>query len=419
MRLPVLMLVILYCVAFAIDYYILCDIRDRGRGRHRRPLFPFSFYRTSAPWLWIYFSIACLILLTVAICLPRREASSLQPVLWMLYIFLTIYVGKLGYMIGSLIGRIPRLWHSHRWKTRKWVGIPLAVLFVFTFVWGATIGRRHIDVNEVEITSPLIPSSFNGYRIVQFSDAHVDTWGKDTTLMSEIVEGINAMHPDLIVFTGDIVSRRTSELYPFVSVFSRLKATDGVYSILGNHDYGDYFSWPSEESKKANVKEMISLQRKMGWHLLNNEADTIRRGDEYIIIAGVENWGEPPFKQYGDLSKALPQGTDYKDTFVILLSHNPAHWHEVVRYNRDIDLTLSGHTHAMQCQFSLGNIRWSPSQWRYPEWSGLYSYDSSEHLSQLYVNIGVGEVGIPSRLGTAFPEVTIFTLKKAGKITGK
>lgn len=415
MRLPVVILAVVYLVALAIDYYILCDLRYRGVGKSRRPLFPYRRYRFTAPWLQIYFSVACLAFLTVAISLPRRDGSSLHPIMWMLYLFLTVYAGKLGYIIGSAVGRIPQIWRSRRRDTRRWLGISLAALFVFTLTWGALIGRRHIDVKEVEINSPLLPSNFEGYRIVQFSDAHVDTWGNDTTFIAELVDGINALHPDMIVFTGDIVSRRTSEIYPFIKTFSRLKAPDGVYSILGNHDYGDYFNWPSEAAHKANVDEMIRIQKSMGWHLLNNSNDTIRRGDQYIVIAGVENWGEPPFKQYGSLTKALPEKSSNRDTFIMLLSHNPAHWHEIVRYNNDVDLTLSGHTHAMQCQFSIGNSRWSPSQWRYPEWSGLYSFGTnSGHLSQLYVNIGSGEVAMPSRIGTAFPEVTILTLRRSG-----
>lgn len=416
MRLPVVMLIVLYLVAIAIDYYILCDIRYRGYGKERRKMFPFSKFWKSPQWIWVYLSVGCIALLTVAISLPRRDNSSLQPVMWLLYSFLTIYAGKLGYIIGSAIGRIPRLWRSRRRDTRLWIGLPLAILCVFTLSWGTLVGRRHIEVKEIKIDSPNLPRSFNGYRIVQFSDAHVDTWGTDTTFVSELVAGINALKPDLIVFTGDIVSRRTSELYPFVKIFSRLKAADGVYSVLGNHDYGDYFNWSSEQQKSANIQEMVELQRKMGWKLLNNNLDTIRRGNEFIVITGVENWGEPPFKQYGDLGKALPESPDNKDTFILLLSHNPAHWHEIVRRNGDIDLTLSGHTHAMQCQFSIGDRRWSPARWRYPEWSGLYSSElPSGHLSQLYVNIGAGEVAMPSRIGTAFPEITILTLNRVTK----
>lgn len=414
MRLPVVTLIVVYLIALAIDWYILCDLRYRGNGKPRRKMLPFRLHWHSAPWIQVYLTVLCLAFLTVTILLPRRDGSSLHPVMWMLYLFLTVYAGKLGYVIGSAIGRIPCIWRSRRRDTRRWLGISLAALCVFTLVWGALIGRRHIDVREVEIESPVLPSNFDGYRIVQFSDAHVDTWGNDTTFVAELVDGINALHPDMIVFTGDIVSRRTSEIYPFIKVFSRLKAPDGVYSILGNHDYGDYFNWSSEAEHQANTDELIHIEESMGWKMLNNSCDTIRRGDQYIIMAGVENWGEPPFKQYGELAKAVPDTPSNRNTFIVLLSHNPAHWHEIVRYNHDIDLTLSGHTHAMQCQFSLGGHRWSPSQWRYPEWSGLYSFGKpSEHLSQLYVNIGCGEVAMPSRIGTAFPEVTILTLRQS------
>lgn len=412
MRLPVIMLIVLYVIALLIDFYILSDIRYSGREKNRKPLFPFREYYKTAPWLWIYSSVACLTLLTVAICLPRRDGASLHPIMWMLFIFLAIYIAKLGYLIGSLLGRIPRLWRGRRFDTRLWIGLPLAILLAFTFFWGAFYTRRHIEINEVTIDSSDLPKAFDGYKIVQFSDTHVDTWGNDTSFISKLVKTINEQNPDLIVFTGDIVSRQTSELIPFVEVFKKLKAKDGVYSILGNHDYGDYLHWPSDEAKAASLEELKLLQQQMGWKMLNNSLDTIRRGNEYIVIAGVENWGEPPFKQYGDLQSALPKESENPEDFVILLSHNPMHWHEEVSKNDAIDLTLSGHTHAMQTQLSLGNWRWSPSQWRYPEWSGLYKAKTpSGKDTELYVNIGAGEVGVPARFGTSYPEVTVFTLK--------
>ena len=412
MRLPVIMLIVLYVVAIAIDYYILCDIRYRGNNKPKREMFPFRDYMFTPSWLWIYFTILCLALLTVAISLPRTEGVSISPIATMLFIFITIYLGKLGYIIGSAIGRVPGLWRGRRRDTRLWLGLSFSFLFVFTLLWGFFVARRHLEVKEVTVNSPILPKNFDGYRIVQFSDLHTDTWGEDTVFISQLVDCINSLHPDMIVFTGDIVSRRTSEIYPFVDILSRLKAPDGVYSILGNHDYGDYFHWPSMTAKQANIDELKEIQHTMGWKMLNNERDTIRRGNEFFVIAGVENWGEPPFKQYGDLSKALPDSASNKDTFILLLSHNPMHWHESVRYNPGVDMTLSGHTHAMQTQFSIGDMRWSPAKWRYPEWSGLYSHPNGKgHNSLLYVNTGAGEVGMPARIGTAFPEVTLITLK--------
>lgn len=413
MRLPVVILIAVYVLAIAVDLCILADFRWRP-GKSRRRLLPFRRFRFSAPWLYIFFSIACLALFTVAVSLPRRDDASLQPVWWMLYIFLTLFAGKIGYLIGSAVGRVPQIWRSRRRDTRMWLGLPLCFLCVFTLVWGALIGRRHIEIKEVSVSSPDLPAAFDGYRIVQFSDAHVDTWGEDTTFVARMVERINALRPDMIVFTGDIVSRRTSEILPFIQVLSRLNAPDGVYSVLGNHDYGDYYDWPSETMHRDNIQWMKRIQTSgLGWKLLDNTSDVIRHGTDSIRIIGVENWGEPPFRQYGDLAKARAGASP--EEFVILLSHNPMHWHEVTSRDEEIDLTLSGHTHAMQCQFSLGNLRWSPSQWRYPEWSGLYSARTQGgRLSQLYVNIGSGEVAMPARIGTAFPEITLITLRRGG-----
>lgn len=412
MRLPVPMLLMLYLLPVLIDWYILADLRHSKHRETTEPLFPFRENFSKAPWIYIYTGVACLALLTVAVSLPRREGASLQPVWWLLYIFLTIYVGKLGYILGSLAGRIPQIWRAKRADTRMWLGLPLALLCVFTLVWGAVVGRRHIDVRQVTVESPDIPPTFDGYRIVQFSDTHVDTWGDDTTFVAELVDRINSLNPDLIVFTGDIVSRRTAEIRPFVKPFSRLRATDGIYSILGNHDYGDYYEWPSDKAKQESLDELIHIQEGFGWIMLNNASATIRSGSDSIVLIGVENWGEPPFPRYGDLGKATGGSRD-PDAFKILLSHNPMHWHSEVRRDNDIDLTLSGHTHAMQCLFSLGDYRFSPAQWRYPEWSGLYSSPAPEgKLSQLYVNIGAGEVAMPSRIGTAFPEITVITLRR-------
>lgn len=416
MRLPHVIIIVLYLLSILMDWYILSDIRYRRNRNEKKPLFPFLENCYKAPWIYIYSTLLCLALLTVAITLPRRGGTSLQPVWWLLYTFLSIYIGKLGYILGSLFGRIPQIWKGKRADTRLWLALPLALLSIFTLTWGATVGRRHIEVKQVTVESPDVPESFDGYRIVQFSDAHVDTWDNDTTFVSELVGRINSLNPDLIVFTGDMVSRRTSEFYPFAKVFSRLKATDGVYSILGNHDYGDYYNWSSDKAKADNLQELINLETDCGWTMLNNESTTIRSGSDSIVLIGVENWGEPPFSTYGDLTKAMANDKPMADAFKILLSHNPMHWHNEVSRNSDIDLTLSGHTHAMQCQFSIGSNRFSPSQWKYPEWSGLYSAKTPEgKLSQLYVNIGTGEVAMPSRIGTAFPEITVITLKRSNR----
>lgn len=272
--------------------------------------------------------------------------------------------------------------------------------------WGALFNRFALDVKPVEVTIPNLPESFNDYKIVQISDLHVGTFNTNTAYVEKVVNEINSLNPDLIVFTGDIVNRKTSELMPFIPILSRLHAKDGVISILGNHDYGDYASWKTEAAKQSNLQLMIDSQKRMGWKLLLNETEMINRGTDSIAIIGVENIGDPPFHSYGDLNKAYPTLDD--SVTKILLSHNPAHWQADIRGNKDVNipLTLSGHTHAMQ--FSMGKI--SPARLRYKYWGGLYD-DKGVTDNRLYVNIGVGTIGFPARIG-ATPEVTLITLKK-------
>jgi hypothetical protein len=284
--------------------------------------------------------------------------------------------------------------------------------------WGAAITRRQIDVVNVEISSPRLPAAFDGYRMVQISDLHVGTWGEDTSFVAELVDSVNAQHPDIILFTGDIVNRESTELAPFLNTLARLHAPDGVYSILGNHDYGDYVDWPSAADKRDNLQLLKNWQRQIGWKLLNNQRTQIVHDNDTIQLIGVENWGEPPFHQYGHLIDAYPLSTDSlqhlnDDRFKILLTHNPEHWRQEVRRISNIDLSLSGHTHAMQFELKFGNWRWSPSAWKYDQWGGLYDYINAKgEKLQIYVNIGAGEVGIPSRIG-ATPELTVITLRKA------
>ena len=266
------------------------------------------------------------------------------------------------------------------------------------------VTRNSIKVNEVAVSFPELPLQFNGYRIVQISDMHVGSFGNDTTFVSKVVNTINDLHPDLILFTGDIVNRESDELIPFVNTLSRLNAPDGVISVLGNHDYGDYKKWSSEKAKTDNLSLMRSLQNDMGWTLLDNDYRLIFNSDDSIAVIGVENWGEPPFSRYGDLKKAYPNLND--SVFKILLTHNPSHWLAEVTPSTNINLSLSGHTHAMQIMFDLGKHKFSPAKWKYDQWGGLYDNNGQK----LYVNIGLGEVGIPARFG-ATPEITLITLK--------
>lgn len=416
MRLPFFFVVILAVVAILVDLYILKDIREFTKRRNKK--WPRN----------IYFAVMAIeyILLIAILCLPvRSEDSDILPLMWLLYSFLSLLIPKIIYFFFSVIGRtikaILRRKTEEGGYLSKWGSITGAILGFISFIvlwWGVFFTRTNIQVNEVEITSETLPDAFNGYKIVQISDLHVGTWGENTKFVEKLVERINGLNADLVVFTGDIVNRRTDELKPFIDVLSQLKGKDGVISVLGNHDYGDYIDWKNEEAHKANNRLLAEWERKMGWRLLNNEHEFISRGNDSIVVIGVENWGEPPFPEYGKLTKAYPaesdSGINLKDSrFKILLTHNPEHWNREVLKISNIDLSLSGHTHAMQMMFSLGNWKWSPSVFKYSRWGGLFTeLNSDGKKMNLYVNIGSGEVGMPSRIGTAYPEITVITLQK-------
>lgn len=394
MRLPIIPLLVFLILNVFVDTYIYRVLKHRFRS-----------LLLSKIQLWS--AIALFILILTVICLPKRNCSNgmLMTTMWMLYTYIAFYLPKYLFVIIDLIAKIPCLFKRHR---LSWLSIAGAVLSILTFValwWGALVNRFNIDVKEVEIEIAGLPDGFDGYRIVQFSDMHVGTFGSDTTFVSTFVDRINALKPDLIVFTGDIVNSKTTELPPFVAPFSRLNAPDGVYSILGNHDYGDYSEWRSAEAKKGNMELMKKLQADMGWHLLLNETVMLRQDGDSMALIGVENIGDPPFKVYGSLTKAYPQLSD--SVSKILLTHNPAHWVDSISGNTDmrVPLSLSGHTHAMQIEM----LGWSPAKYRYPTWGGLYNDSDKQH--QLYVNIGGGTVGFPARIG-ATPEITLITLKK-------
>lgn len=390
-------MIILMVVNVFVDYYIWRRITAVARRR---------FWGVAYAWS----SLLCLLFLIVTVCLPRRSGSDgmLVCIMWMLYAYFSIYIPKYFFCLISFIDYLPRLWRGRRWRWASITGAVVALVVFAVMWWAALINRTSVQINYVEAEFDNLPEQFDGYRIAQFSDFHVGTYGTDTTFVSEVVDVINNQGADAIMFTGDIVNRRTDELLPFTGVLSRLDAPDGVYSILGNHDYGDYSTWESDAAKQDNMNLMYRLQKKMGWRMLNNETEFIRRDGDSIAVVGVENWGDPPFTVYGDLDLAYPQQSD--STFKLLLSHNPAHWVEKIADNDtvNIGLTLSGHTHAMQME--VAGV--SPAAWRYPTWGGEYNDSTLRH--KLYVNIGIGTVAIPARIG-ATPEITVITLKKTHK----
>ena len=397
MRLPLVLIIPVFVIGLLVDWYIIRAVGQRCTHARR-------FWRTFAC------VTACIgaIALLGAICMPKRSGDDdgLQFIMWLLFAYFSVYLPKYVFCLFDLIAKIPRLFRHKRLKALSISGIAVACGLFCAMWWGALINRYNIDVKRVEVIDSRLPAAFDGLTIAQVSDIHTGTYGSDTAFVAKLVETINSLNPDVVVFTGDIVNRHTIELLPFTGTLSRLRAPMGVYSILGNHDYGDYYNWPSASSKAENMELMYRLQRDMGWRLLRNECNWLHRGNDSIALIGVENVGDPPFHIYGDLAASYP-GDMADDNFKILLSHNPAHWVQDIKSNpaNNIALTLSGHTHAMQ----ISAFGASPAVFRYPTWGGMYA--DADSLRRLYVNIGTGEVGIPARIG-ATPEITLFTLRK-------
>ncbi len=255
-----------------------------------------------------------------------------------------------------------------------------------------------------------LPKIFNRLKIVQISDLHLGGWTSGAQLW-EVVRIINNLDPDIVFFTGDLVNFRTDEAFRFKNILSEIKSKFGIFTVLGNHDYGDYTKWENEFEKEQNLLALFKFYKDIGWKLLNNRNMIINRGGDRIAILGVENWGaHSRFQKNGKIGEAL-RGAD-GIPFKILLSHDPSYWDEIISKNyQDIDITFSGHTHGFQFGFEFKNFKWSPAQYMYKHWAGLYGNQETVSKPQyLYVNRGLGTIGYPGRIGI-LPEITLFELR--------
>ena len=315
--------------------------------------------------------------------------------------------------------------HISRSKFLSQSALVIAGLPFVHLLYGALKGKYDFTVHRVKVPIPNLPSAFEGFTITQLSDIHTGSFDN----MKAVERGIdlaNSQNSDIIFFTGDLVNNRTEELDGYKGIFAKLTAPLGVYSILGNHDYGDYEqNWSGDEEKAQNFQNLLKTHASMGWNLLKNQHQIIEKDGANLALVGVENWGRD-FVKHGDLDlaiatnkvkvqteSALEQGTvAVKDADLrILLSHDPSHWSgQVQAHPLQFDLTLSGHTHGMQFGIEIPglNIKWSPIKWKYPQWAGLYTDEKKQHL---YVNRGFGHLGYLGRAGI-FPEVTVLELTK-------
>ena len=400
-------------IALLLDFYVFQAVKSISQGaspRTRGVIY-------NAYW-------GCSVLVLVLLCLMpwlRQRLTWMQG--YAFFIVIGIYLAKLLVALILLIDDGRRLvqWAAGRLLTTSqpgtglpgegisrsvfmsWLGLGVGAGLYTALLYGFT-NKYSYRVRRLRLAFDNLPSAFKGLKIAQLSDIHSGSL-TNPAAVSRGIDMVLAEKPDLILFTGDLVNDMAVEVGDYQSIFARLKAPMGVYSTLGNHDYGDYAWWENPESKKANIDHLMRIQQEMGWRLLMNEHVVFERNGEQIALMGIENWSaKARFPKYGKMDQAYAGAEKYP--FKILMSHDPSHWDAEVRsVYPDIDLMLAGHTHGMQFGIELPGIKWSPVQYVYKEWAGLYE----EGRQKLYVNRGFGFIGYPGRVGI-MPEITIFEL---------
>ena len=326
---------------------------------------------------------------------------------WLFVALVIIYVPKILYILFYYINALFNLIFKTHTRAFRYVGFALSIGFVSLIFYSVVVTRDDIYLKKQVVEVQNLPKNFDGYRIALFADMHLGNWDRKYSIMKPIISMINRSHPNIIVFAGDLINNYEQETHGWEPYFRQLKSKNGTFAILGNHDYGDYSHWNSEKEKRTNLQLTERNIRNLGFQLLLNSHTDLIQGKDTITLVGVENFGSGHFRNYCNLNKAL-EGTK-SNRMKILLSHNPNEWNaEVVGKHPDIFLTLSGHTHAGQLGLVEGKIRFSIASANYPQWDGLYSKGNQ----YLYVNRGIGYVGMPIRVGVP-PEVTLIILKRA------
>lgn len=413
---------------FLIGFMLILDFSIYPKFNHL--LSRIFKIQISRIFIFIYWTIPILMSILALIMLTIGRASHTQHsnVYILSGLFILIYIPKLFVLVFTLIDYFinligllitkfsssPNTQFIGKKISRSMflsnLGFLTGAILFGNLLWGILVGKTNYALNRIRLKIKNLPGEFNGFKIIQISDIHLGSWSitdKNKEFFKEVVAKINNEKPDLIVFTGDLVNNYAIEADPvWIDILKNLKAKHGQFSTLGNHDYGLYGDWKSDEEKLANMAQLYDVHKKMNFRLLNNETASISLNNQKLHIVGVENWGSPPFPQFGDYSKATKNIP--KDETKILLSHDPSHWEKKIKdKNENIALTLSGHTHGMQFALNFKGKKWSPVQWRYKYWQGLYQ----ENEKYLYVNIGLGHIAYPGRVGTP-PEISIFELQK-------
>lgn len=354
----------------------------------------------------------------------RRNWSAMTQ--FFIVAFIIMFVGKLV-LIGAMFGEdvfraLEGLYYKITGKTTKYalpsrrkfisqLALGLAAIPFAGILYGVFKGRYNFKVLNYTLHFEDLPEAFDGYRITQISDIHSGSFDNKEKV-EYAIDLINQQASDAILFTGDMVNNEAAEMEPWKDSFAKLNAKDGKYSVLGNHDYGDYVPWETPELKVANLERLKDIQAEMGFDLILNDTRFLEKNGERIALVGVENWGAGGFKKAGDLNKAISHVKS--EDFKVLLSHDPSHWeNEVIQHKEHFHLTLSGHTHGMQFGIEIpGWFKWSPVKWRYKYWAGVY-----EEMGQyINVNRGFGYLAFPGRVGI-WPEITVIELRKGVKTT--
>jgi predicted MPP superfamily phosphohydrolase len=381
---------------------------------------------TSQKWIWLcYFAAVVLIIGNLVIhTLVLERSVVMEPrLMYAIGFFISLFVFQMIItliLLSEDVFRIPQTIYAYFSKfpgqtefapaRRAFVSklaIGIASIPLVSLLYGMYHGKYNYKVLKYTLTFDDLPEAFDGFTLTQISDLHSGSFD-NVEKVNYGIDLVNQQNSDVIFFTGDLVNNKTAEVLPWMEHFSKLSAPYGVYSVLGNHDYGDYTQWKTNDEKSNNFRTLCDVQKEMGWDLLLNESRFIEKSGERIALVGVENWGMGGFKRAGDLNKSLAQVSD--SDFKILLSHDPSHWEaEVLPHPYKIHLTLSGHTHGMQFGIDIpGWFKWSPVQWRYKQWAGLYE-QNQQHIN---VNRGFGFLAYPGRVGM-WPEISVITLKRA------
>ncbi|WP_192821977.1 metallophosphoesterase [Rufibacter sp. LB8] len=405
-------LILTLVVVFLIDLYVFQAIRTVAGGMS--PMARKVVY-------FLYWGISLFTLGTLLLALLTRGTAPNPVRMQVANVLFILFVSKLVVVLFLFLDDLVRMgqWLSNamrapekpkfdlsRHKFMSQLALVVGAIPLGTMLWGMVKGAYAYQVKKVTLKFPNLPPAFDGFKLLQITDMHAGSFYSGEPLQ-EAVALINKQAADVVVFTGDMVNNMATEVEPYVPILAQIKAPSGVYSILGNHDYGDYVQWPSPEARKKNIDDLKSHQRRAGFDLLLNEHRVLERDGQKIALLGVENWGHRMnFPKYGILSKAYAGTEQYP--FKVLLSHDPSHWDgEVNQKYPDIDLTLSGHTHGMQFGVNIPGFKWSPVQYVYKQWSGLYK----KGKQYLYVNVGLGFIGYHGRVGF-LPEITVFEFKR-------